>query len=212
MIFSILFAIGLYFYSIMYGIYCEIKKLFFGKKLINDILYEYDIKNNLDNNTEIIKMMKHLGYYNINIGNEIESFIMLQIKHITNVCIIDRDNRKTIIESVNNFIKNNPCCCKNSTLLESKNMGFEEININEILNIATDEINEESIIRLINYIKSSKKFLKFKNNLSSKISRSVELSKFVNIDCTEWFYDALSRKELYKLYKSYKLKINKYFK
>ena len=127
----------------------------------------YYKKNNV---SEIVRVMKRLGYYNINITERRNEFIddcLAYVLFNVNLDIIQLDNDdENSMQSI-----------------------FSKIN----------NIKEYTINQINDMIKQSSEYKKFNDKLNNSVSRAVKLSKFLGSNDTVQFYKSLTNKELIKL-------------
>jgi hypothetical protein len=150
--------------------------------LVSMLILLYHIYSNKDSNdikittlyyknnvSEIVRIMKRLGYYNINITERRNEFIddcLACVLFNVNLDIIQLNDDENSIQSI-----------------------FSKVN----------NIKEYTINQINDMIKQSSEYKQFNDKLNNSVSRAVKLSKFLGSNDTVQFYKSLTNDELVKL-------------
>ena len=192
------------YFMIVFGILYVCFIIMIVKKNKNNIINQSDITN------EIIQMMDHLGYYNININREKQIYINDYIQNIlysSNPNTIELSYFKSLNDNDVKVKHENKCGC------EDKNCDYnddsdkeEEIhdeNTNyfkqDYINFEDNNINNYTIKELTDIIKETECYKNYEIFLNNKLNRSIVLSKHLNDNTTNDFYNNLQIHEHQKL-------------
>ena len=156
-------------------VYKKFKQVQKFKNMSNtELFYEYDKERNLNNNNEIVRMMKLLGYYYVDINKSKKKYIDVMITLIINNKNI---NQNCYVHSIIDYL-------------------LDDTDI-----ILIKDIDNYTIGELKKIIMKTQKYLTYEKMLNNKFKRSVILSKHLNDKTTQHFYESINEEEIIKLNK-----------